>query len=249
MHTLPFLEPLDAQHALFNPGPAHCWYSLPKDYEAILLFIPGNPGFADFYVPFFTSLMEHNPRLGVIARGHLGHSGHACSEHGLTAQVQSAIEMLDAIRASTPVPIVLAGHSVGAWIALQVLKARSGSGISQVQLLFPTIRHIADSPNGRRLSWLFRPPFPRIISWLSYLTRPLPISLLFSRWPASQTTVLRSLLNSPPAIYACLSMAHDEMKAICEMDAIVKDERVRILFGEHDDWVGASNKSAITVDR
>lgn len=30
--------------------------------------------------------------------------------------------------------------------------------------------------------WSFRFPFPSLISWLSYLTRPLPLSLVFPNW-------------------------------------------------------------------
>ncbi|KAJ7706368.1 hypothetical protein B0H17DRAFT_626612 [Mycena rosella] len=140
----------------------------------------------------------------------------------------------------------MAGHSVGAWIALQVLKARP-SDVSQVFMLCPTLSHIADTPNGRRLQWLFRTPFPKIISYLSYLTRPVPLSLFFP-WPSPQTAVLRSLLNSPASIFACLSMAHEEMITIRELDTALLDEhrpRIYLYFAEDDEWVSTHKASVV----
>ncbi|KAJ7071199.1 hypothetical protein C8F01DRAFT_1109516 [Mycena amicta] len=252
MEQLTFLHPPNALFRHPELGVAHSWYYQPLSNPSsgpvvVLVFIPGNPGLLEFYSTFLSGLRQRNPRLAIFAHAHLAHTpGYYCKDHSLAAQVQSAIEALDAIRKSTQAKVILAGHSVGAWISLQVLKARPDD-ICQVQLLFPTITHIAQTPNGRRLSWLFRSPFPRVVSWLSYLTRPLPISLLFAHWPDAQLRVLRSLLNSPSSIYACLSMAHDEMAAIHVLDqGLLKEHRdiLFFLFGTRDDWV-AENKSTI----
>lgn len=137
----------------------------------------GNPGLVEFYTPFLAALHEKSGgRLSILAHGHLGHSpavphGGAYKDPysvGLTAQVESALEAVDAIKAAFPQSaIAVAGHSVGAWITLQVdpflratcmhpddtqvMKARPDT-IASVFLLFPTIAHIAKTPNGHSLS-------------------------------------------------------------------------------------------------
>ncbi|KAJ7042419.1 hypothetical protein C8F04DRAFT_1030023 [Mycena alexandri] len=224
-----------------NLGPAHSvWWNSEGPPDAVFLFIPGNPGLVQFYAEFLGLLRSEHPHLAIFAHAHLGHTPSIFShKHSLATQVESAIQALDAVHTMFPAAkIVLSGHSVGSWIALQVLKARP-SDISQVFLLCPTITHIADTPNGRRLSWSFRSPLPRLVAWLSYLTRPLPLSLLFP-WPVLQIAVLRSLLNSPATIFACLSMAHEEMATIRELDSTLLEEhkhQIYLYFAAQDDWV------------
>ena len=50
--------------------------------------------------------------------------------------------------------VILMGHSVGAFIAQQILEARSESqySISKVIHLFPTLEHIQSTPNGSKIS-------------------------------------------------------------------------------------------------
>ncbi|PLW32153.1 hypothetical protein PCASD_11922 [Puccinia coronata f. sp. avenae] len=52
--------------------------------------------------------------------------------------------------------LIIMGHSVGGYIATKILE-RYPTQITHVIGLFPTISHIARSPNGRRLSPLFSP--------------------------------------------------------------------------------------------
>jgi hypothetical protein len=54
--------------------------------------------------------------------------------------------------------LVLMGHSIGAWMAVEAAK-RLGEGADAVMMLFPTVGWIADSPNGRRL-WVCGTYFP-----------------------------------------------------------------------------------------
>jgi len=104
-------------------------------------------------------------KLAIIAHTHLGHCPDLASNdyirqapdcYGLNAQVQALLEIFDAIRATfgPDTKTLLTGHSMGSWLALQVLKSRREAAASAF-LLFPTISHIADTPNGRSFSvWL-----------------------------------------------------------------------------------------------
>lgn len=211
---------------------------------------------------YCAGLFAHQPpggRLSILAHGHLGHSpavphGGAYKDPysvGLTAQVESALEAVDAIKAAFPQSaIAVAGHSVGAWITLQVMKARPDT-IASVFLLFPTIAHIAKTPNGHSLSWVFRSPLPRLISYASVLTRALPLrvlAMLFPDWPHTQVLVLRTLLHARSAVYASLSLAHEEMVTIRDLDATLLQEysrRLHFYFAKSDGWVGQQKEDIL----
>jgi hypothetical protein len=116
-------------------------------------------------------------KLAILAQAHVGHTpgvddpsernaGHYC----LTTQIQNAVEAFDAVKSTfgANTKILVLGHSIGSWIALQVrilaniflnaahaefqvLKARPKT-VCGLFLLFPTISHIGNTPNGRSLS-------------------------------------------------------------------------------------------------
>lgn len=93
-----------------------------------------------------------------IVASHLGHSAgdHVTDTsrmYTLEEQVESKIAILDRLREQYPAGtrFILAGHSMGSWLALRVLKARPNHGIERLFELFPTIHRIADTPNGRKM--------------------------------------------------------------------------------------------------
>ncbi|KAF9242327.1 hypothetical protein BU15DRAFT_86903 [Melanogaster broomeanus] len=231
-----------------QPVHVHWWPCKATDAappQTVLLFIPGNPGVIDFYSLFLNTVYDSDTseRLAILTYSHVGHAPSLDSKHSLTL-VQNALRITDAIKSTfgASVRIVVAGHSVGAWFALQassylylILKFRPGS-ISSAFLLLPTIAEIADTPNGRKLSWLFRAPLPR--SFAIYPSRFL--GMLFPSYPPAALNTLHSFLRSPQAIFASMSMAHDEMIRICELDAEFLDKHRDLLcfyFAENDEWV------------
>lgn len=147
-------------------SPDHCRTILP--WQASLLpqvhsrlsFI-GNPGLLNFYIPFLESLYARDTTssLAIFACSHIGHTPGIEAEnalptfrYGLPAQIEGSIEAFDAVQStfSAGTKIVVVGHSVGSWLSLQVLKARP-SAVAGAFMLFPTISHIRDTPNGRML--------------------------------------------------------------------------------------------------
>jgi pimeloyl-ACP methyl ester carboxylesterase len=181
--------------------------------------------------------------------------------------------------------VLLVGHSIGCWFILEMLKARAEAlrANSRVgaYLLFPTISHIVRTPNGRNLSvrvslglyfsallltlapWgggaqpFFRPPWPRVLAYLSHLVKHITpiipryiLALLFQRpsWPANQLQVLLGFLRAPGAVYASLTMAHDEMETVRELDADFLREFAHDLwfyYAEEDGWVGEEQRAAV----
>lgn len=233
--------------------------------STILLFIPGNPGVIDFYHPFLTAIhkQDRSGTLAILSHSHIGHdpavediasASRASSNHALPLQVQNSLRIFDALSIFFGVDTrtVIAGHSVGSWVALQVLKLRSAT-VSGVFFLFPTITNIACTPNGRLLSRLFQPPFPRIVSQVARALRIMPLTILcwlFPQYPIPQVRVLQSFLLSPSSIFAAMTMAHDEMLSIRELDVATLDtfqRQIWFYFAENDDWVDKGRESILQV--
>ncbi|KAF9777446.1 hypothetical protein BJ322DRAFT_1115012 [Thelephora terrestris] len=221
-------------------GSAHSiWWSpaVPLAESTVVLFVPGNPGLAAFYTEYLTELRSKSPNLGILA--HFAFGAYAWT------QLKSAIEALDAVRQTLqPKHVVLVGHSLGGWLCLQILKARP-EHVSGAFLLFPSLCNMAATPNGRRLSSALLPFTDTLTAaLLSPLLRMIPnfvYAAIFRDWPAPQLRVLRDLLRSPAAIYACLTLADEEMKTIVALDEGLLSEhqhKLWLYFAKRDDWLG-----------
>lgn len=113
-------------------GTAHSiwWHpAVPLAESTIVLFVPGNPGLAAFYTEYLSELHSRSPNLGILAHSHLGHTPRVTDQPvfsnpdsvGLQTQLKSATEALDAVKQTLkPKHITLVGHSLGAWLCLQV---------------------------------------------------------------------------------------------------------------------------------
>lgn len=92
--------------------------------------------------------------------------------------------------------------------------------------------------------WLFRAPLPRVIANLASCVYYLPVQILgmlFPSYPRSPLNALHSFVRSPQAIFATMSMAHDEMINIRRLDSGLLNRHKNMLwlyFAQRDDWVG-----------
>ncbi|EKM61299.1 uncharacterized protein PHACADRAFT_180430 [Phanerochaete carnosa HHB-10118-sp] len=265
----PSTEPVNYHSALFRhrrfPSTAHVlWWPSQSGSKTCIIFIPagadqfstGNPGLLAWYTPFLAAIHEKSERrLNILAHAFVGHTPGIEADNteysavSLSAQVEHALEFTDAVKREYD-RVVVVGHSVGSWVVTQVLKHRENS-VDAAFLLFPTICHMKNTPNGRRLSGLFVPPFPRTIAWFSRLSHAIPdrvVAFLYSDWPFAQRTVLRRLISSPAVVYNCLTMAHEEMKAITTLDEGLlqrNKERLHVYFAEGDGWVGGQKEKVL----
>jgi hypothetical protein len=112
---------------------------------SLLRNILGNPGIAEFYTPFLTALRNDCSSSGVVmlAHSHLGHCPTLqqpdSNSLGLTSQIEAICELYDSMRSHFPVKetrFILVGHSMGAWLALQVCIL-----VSPFVILCGTIEH------------------------------------------------------------------------------------------------------------
>ncbi|KAH9995909.1 hypothetical protein BJV74DRAFT_300115 [Russula compacta] len=253
--------------------------------RTVLLFIPGNPGLLDMYVPFLDAVhrgaisnseSSESPGLGrvtIFAHAHLGLTSYVRGGDGsfpaetshveLAAQIQAHVEFLDELLAAygPATRVLLVGHSIGAWFIQEVLKARKALRPRVgAYLLCPTLSHIARSPKGKKLLPFFRPPWPRVVSYLSLLVvQQLPswvlmwiLDIRHPSWPPKQHQVLHDFLRAPAALYAAFTMANDEMDTVLDLDAdFFREfaENVWFYYAHNDHWVGEEREVVLRALR
>lgn len=168
-------------------------------------------------------------------------------EYSLNAQVLHKMNFIN-----TYVPdgtkIHLIGHSIGAWMVLEMLKSPFlRKRVVQCYLLFPTIERLAVSPKG----WLFNNiilPFSPILKVLVQCFNKLSVSkrsrlIQWYFWLKGipyyyVDTVLKFL--TPPVIEKVLFLAKNEMKIVRELNHEVIKEcfpLLQLYYGANDEWV------------
>lgn len=231
--------------------------------QYLIVFIPGNPGLVEYYTPFLSTLRElldeAESQKGSTKSFHLyGQNllGFSDADHSppfsssvppftLEDQINhfsARLTELSILRlaSGTTVPfdhILVMGHSVGAYIAVEVFHrhhllltepppplATPPLNLKTGILLFPAISHIARSPNGQILNRLRASPF--FNQWAHHIGRALviPIPRVCLEWICQ--TVLRQshhasvattdFLTSRDGIWQALHLGKDEMVSITE---------------------------------
>ncbi|KAG8904441.1 hypothetical protein FRB99_001776 [Tulasnella sp. 403] len=170
----------------------------------------------------------------------------------LSSQVEGAIEMVDLLRKQYPsAKILVAGHSIGAWMALKVLKERPQ--VAAVFLLFPTISDLANTPNGIKLAWLFWPISAVIAAFFAPFLGLLPLFVfktIFPQWPISQLLVLKEMLLCSSAVTAALRLARDEMASVKTLDIALlqyNSSKLYSYYAKKDDWIGVEKDAVVNV--
>lgn len=211
----------------------------------------------------------------------MGHVGHSLSLSfqtqalTLNEQIQVKVEFISKLRqeldawaketreeGATPTMIGLMGHSVGAEMAVQTLRGLEESQsatqkITAAFLLFPTLAHIARTPNARRLAPLFRSPLLELAPVLLMLFKPifLLINLVYYLIPSTRNAqsssiyapnpITVTMLETPIVVSHVLRLARSEMETIREPDlewyrknGQDGNGRVFSYWGANDGWVG-----------
>ncbi|KAG0156004.1 hypothetical protein PDIDSM_3180 [Penicillium digitatum] len=181
----------------------------------------------------------------------------------------------DTVDAETRQKVILIGHSVGAYIAMEILRRhreanpKSAFDIVGGAMLFPTVKDIAASPSGQKLTTLLS-MIPRLAVVVSFfariLTFLLPESLLRS--------VVRLVMDDPPVhaldatcaflksrggVRQALHMAADEMRTITSdkwsddvwgaASAREPIAKLFFYFGRNDHWVADQTRDDIVEVR
>lgn len=135
-------------------------YATTHDKSPVLfLLIGGNPCVPHFYSELAAYIYASaDGGIDVIVAGHLGHDGSNINGDqlfDLPQQVQHHLAFLTkSMNEDQDLRVVLCGHSVGAFMVLQLMGILRTIGAEQrilkALLLFPTIMDIASTPNGEK---------------------------------------------------------------------------------------------------
>ncbi|KAG0303419.1 hypothetical protein BGZ98_006678 [Dissophora globulifera] len=234
--------------------------SNPEPPHTVLFMMPGNPGLIDYYIAFLQTVHDTcEGKIDIFGASHLGHTAgsHVADPsrlYSLEEQVENKIAIVDRLREIYPADtkFILAGHSMGAWLALRVLKARPNHGIVRLFELFPTIHRIADTPNGRNMRYLFKPVSRSIVggalSTLRFILSAPPVLQSFvglvTGVDSDMAKVTSQDLLRSSVVKNCLFLAEQEMEAIKDMDKeLIEEHASKLVFyyGKTDEWSPIEN--------
>ncbi|KAF2490420.1 hypothetical protein BU16DRAFT_152206 [Lophium mytilinum] len=200
----------------------------------ILFFITGNPGLIAYYRTFLSHLYallsstessQASPgadQFQVFGRDLLGFevehadaASAASPPYGLQAQVEATEKALDTLvsdntNASGNRPkVILIGHSVGAYILLEVLrrhreklqKAAPQTAMTIIGgiCLFPTVTHIMQSRSGKSAG-VCKTPYLSYLSVFGKVARHAERSLCWHRAPQSKVLPFLTVSPLPPTL-------------------------------------------------
>ncbi|EDO46263.1 predicted protein, partial [Nematostella vectensis] len=238
-----------------------------QDAEKVcVVVIPGNPGSIEFYDIFIATLFsESGGKIPIYGVGHAGHtkleesSVFKCgrpkqyeqefpTDMHLDDQITHKLSFI-AYHIPKDCKVILVGHSIGAYIVLQMMKRyHDKDKFIKGILLFPTIEHVMDSPSGR-LWWVlcFYLQWPFLFLTLCFSLMPSVFQkwsiswwMYFNKFSCHDSTVsaTQGFLNYR-AMENMLRIGRD-LGTIKEIDASSVQENLDKLvfyYGSRDPWV------------
>uniref|UniRef100_A0A8D2JS54 Lipid droplet-associated hydrolase n=1 Tax=Sciurus vulgaris TaxID=55149 RepID=A0A8D2JS54_SCIVU len=164
--------------------------------------------------------------------------------YGLHGQIEHKLAFL---RTHVPkeVKLILIGHSIGSYIALQILKRAPELPVIHTFLLFPTIERMAESPNGRiatpLLCWFRYALY--VTGYLLLTPCPEKIKSLLIRMGLRAMNLKTEFLQTNILQPFCLANAaylggQEMMQVVKRDDEIIKEHLSKLTFyyGTIDRW-------------
>lgn len=230
------------------------------DEKEVVICITGNPGLVGFYTKFLASVYETLDRkIPVWAIGHIGHDDPPKSSGKSVPDLMDNEKIFDLqgqvfhkrafIEQYVPkdVKIHLIGHSIGAYMNLELLKIPEiKSKVIKSYMLFPTVERMATSPNGKFFTTFF-PWMTKLAIFVYTLFVLLPkkfrifiIYLYFTLFRIEKHFIGTALkYTQPHIVQKVLHLAVDEMEKVLELDVDLIKENLNVLkfyYGASDGW-------------
>ncbi|CDH53121.1 upf0554 protein c2orf43 homolog [Lichtheimia corymbifera JMRC:FSU:9682] len=247
-HTL--CTPLRANWQVAGHLTNTLWWPAREETTTVLLFIPGNPGLIEYYAEFLECIhAQASPNLEIFAVSHLGVStgDDPNALYSFQDQIDHKIECFDILKkrySADDTKFVLMGHSIGAYLAVEVFKQRHAFNIDRLIALFPCLYDIALTPNGMHFTRIFNKLPIGVVSTmasaLSYISPPLLERLirLLTGQQGHSVKVTASLLNGF-FVRSVLRMAQQEMENVQQLDHdfyTTHLDKFIIYYSENDQW-------------
>lgn len=243
----------------------------PSDVERIqserplFIWIPGNPGLLEYYEELLQLIHKQNPEWEILGISHAGMSPDYVSRGGrdnkiysLEEQIEHKIQVINNFTSPSR-PLIIMGHSVGAYIAQRIVLSKELVGrVIKLGMLTPTIVDIHTSEKGiiftKAFHWV--KSLPQIAAWGTHFlfNRVIPklfirpiLSLVMGCHRDSKAVIASSLLiQNSDFVLQALGLATYEMDAIrgdwdfqkqlldyCH----TRDINIWLLFSNSDHWV------------
>ncbi|ALC42990.1 CG9186 [Drosophila busckii] len=233
--------------------------------QEVVICITGNPGLPGFYTEFGGALQQ---QLGLEGRDLpvwvIGHAGHDDPPEAsirevpqltgneelfnLNGQITHKIEFIEKYIPSH-VKIHLIGHSIGAWMILQLLQDEQiRDRIKKCYLLFPTVERMMESPNGWTFTKIAMPlysvfgyVFFNLFNAMPIWLRIFLIQIYFWIFSIPKHYVGTALKYSRPSVAEkVVFLADDEMARVRGLQRELIEQHLPLLkfyYGTTDGWV------------
>ncbi|XP_022910348.1 lipid droplet-associated hydrolase-like [Onthophagus taurus] len=228
--------------------------------DELIVVISGNPGITEFYIEFLDQLhAKTNASIWILS--HAGHEivdkNNVPSRQGnkkvydLEGQIKHKRIFIEKYVLPKGIKFNLIGHSIGAYIILELLKNETiNSKVHHNYLLFPTIEYMAETPNGVFIMSILRPlkflllPLIYFIYILPMFIKIFLISLYikFADIPKRFINIVLEFVH-PYTFQNFCDMGMDEMYTVrARNDDIIKAnlEKITLYYGKSDCWVPIS---------
>jgi hypothetical protein len=228
----------------------------------LFVLITGNPGVCHVYEPFCSHLlnrlvsMENSPfseeEVALVAISFTAHSlsdeihsYYSSPDQKLAFTIDEQIEhkrllLLDMVSKYSNTKIHLIGHSVGSYVICNVIQQMSDVAFVKKHfglffLLYPTIQHMIQTPNGKRFKYFVGPIMRQIIAHgISKLFEIAPIALTKTLLAAytnkAENKGSKILIAYLPLfmqyniLYNVLTLAHSEFEQIQHLDNVLSEQ-------------------------
>ncbi|XP_077517913.1 lipid droplet-associated hydrolase-like [Amblyomma americanum] len=231
----------------------------PDSQEPLFVLIPGNPGIIEYYEDFLVEIYdEFDGRVHVCGLSHAGHdevwtkcSAPSPKEHwhlyGLQGQVRHKVEFIKT-HVNSNRTVYLAGHSIGAYMVLQILKELKGLNVKRSFMLFPVFERLDEAPNAWRLVWdsYLLKLVTRLLVFLLLLLpdsfKAALVSLYCRRLPLAiqeRSAKATRMVFMPTVFQLMTDMAHEEICVLKERDNTLIGthlQRLTFYYGSEDGW-------------
>ncbi|XP_078169600.1 alpha/beta-Hydrolases superfamily protein isoform X2 [Carex rostrata] len=225
-----------------------------------VLFIPGNPGIVSYYSDFIEALYENlGGNASVTVIGHTAQGRKFCLEFNVQAvangrlfslqeQIDHKVDFIEQEMRTSEIPIVLIGHSIGAYIGLEIFK-RVQQKVKVYVGLYPFLTLNKNSSTQSTIGMVARYSIlSRAVSLLVSLIGSLPTHilerivkrLLGPSWSFTAIDATCTHLLRYHTMRNVLYMAMTEFRELSEEPDWLfmrqKKDQIAFLFGDDDHW-------------
>ncbi|XP_028968691.1 lipid droplet-associated hydrolase-like [Galendromus occidentalis] len=226
--------------------------------KMIVFVVPGNPGPIGFYADFMKEIFAGNED-GIEVWG-VSHAGHVVLPKNMqkpysdmkrwfstAGEVEHKMRFLQKY-VPKETPLVLIGHSIGSYMALQITDKLKDHNIVHTYLLFPAIERLArgmNAPMLNALSTYLRQPFMALVYSIHMVPamlvkRMFQLAVRVHYGDGKESFVQNVLsLSSPSVMRAVIDTTQDILKQVGDRDddAIARNlDKLTFYYGLNDHW-------------